>query len=214
MVPKSCLLPLLLAVIVHGLLLSACYDDPHKKYVLKPPVPANSASGEDLSFGDTVVAYLRGGAADSEFILGVEFAPGSSLPEMETIGDVEALLVILRDFPGVSVVIEGHTDSAGDPQKNLRLSQWRAQWVQNFLLDRGIAPQRVAAEGFGDTVPIADNSTQRGQEKNRRLVVRLEKGEAAAIGAGQKSATIRAGKEAAPEQKPRGALAGGSVETE
>ncbi|PCO05926.1 OmpA family protein [Microbulbifer flavimaris] len=157
------------------LFLVACYDDPHKKYTLEPSTPGELAGGSDLSFGDTVVRYLRGDSGEGEFVLGVDFDPGRSTPKMDTTADVEALLVIMRDFPTVTIVIEGHTDSQGEPEKNQRLSQWRAEWVKNFLVDRGIAPERVVAEGFGDTVPIADNSTQRGQEKNRRLVVRIEK---------------------------------------
>lgn len=164
--------------LIATLFLGACYDDPHKKYALEPPTPGEQVSVQDLSFGDTVVRYLRGESGESEFVLGVDFDPGRSSPKMDTTADVEALLVIMRDFPTVTIVIEGHTDSEGEPEKNQRLSQWRAEWVKNFLVDRGIAPERVVAEGFGDTVPIADNSTQRGQEKNRRLVVRIEKGSA------------------------------------
>ncbi|AOS96077.1 Outer membrane porin F precursor [Microbulbifer aggregans] len=171
MVPSRCSLLLIIS-----LLLAACYDDPHKKYALTPPEADRGQGEQSLTFGDAVVRYLRGGSEENEFLLTVDFEPGGSTPNMETIGDVEALLVILRDFPSVTIVIEGHTDSEGEPEKNQRLSQWRAEWVKNFLVDRGIESERVVAEGFGDTVPIADNSTPHGQEKNRRLVVRVEKG--------------------------------------
>ncbi|WP_237067708.1 OmpA family protein [Microbulbifer guangxiensis] len=199
MVPSRCS-PLLLII---SLSLAACYDDPHKKYALNPPGAAPVSDAAAQTFGDAVVRYLRGQVAENAFVLGVDFEPGSSTPKMHTIADVEALLVILRDFPTVTVVIEGHTDSEGEPEKNQRLSQWRAEWVRNFLLDRGIAPERVSAEGFGDTVPIADNSTPSGQQKNRRLVIRLHKGGVEPVQAQQETNPERNGSGAVGEQLSR-----------
>ena len=92
---------------------------------------------------------------------------------MNTLDDVEALLVIMRDFPNLKIVVEGHTDNAGDPAKNQKLSLWRASWVKQFLLERGISAERVEAEGVGDADPIADNNTEMGRAQNRRLVVRI-----------------------------------------
>ncbi|MFI2812229.1 MULTISPECIES: OmpA family protein [Microbulbifer] len=170
--------------LVSGLLvtvsLPACYDDPNKKYALEPLPNVKEGAAEQLArkanpFGDAMVRYLRGKPREdgNEFILGVRFEPGGFAPRMDSIGDVEALLVIMRDYPAMRIVIEGHTDNEGDPEKNRRLSQVRADWVRQFLLERGIDAERVAAEGFGDTVPIADNSTPAGQKKNRRLVIRV-----------------------------------------
>ncbi|MCX2782093.1 OmpA family protein [Microbulbifer thermotolerans] len=157
------------------LALVACHD-PHKKYALTPLVEERGSGGEVAApFAEQLVRYLRGvpRAQGNEFILQVRYAPGGFAPLMDSIGDIEALLVIMRDFPALRIVIEGHTDSEGDPEKNLKLSQWRADWVRHFLLERGIAEERVQAEGFGDSRPIADNSTPEGQAKNRRLVIRL-----------------------------------------
>ncbi|WP_346837959.1 OmpA family protein [Microbulbifer sp. SAOS-129_SWC] len=178
----SCLLLLSSVLLFCGLLLSGCFD-PHKQYTNYPLNPlARIADGPDeqaarraAPFGDAMVRYLRGKArrGGDEFVLRVDFEPGGFAPEMDSIGDVEALLVIMRDFPRLRIAIEGHTDSAGDAQKNLKLSQWRADWVRSFLVERGIDAARIEAEGFGDTQPIADNSTPAGQEKNRRLVVRV-----------------------------------------
>jgi len=165
--------------LLSAVLLSGCYD-PQKKYTLNPL--ARVSAGEDekaarraAPFADSLVRYLRGQVrrGGDEFVLRVDFAPGGFAPEMNSIGDIEALLVIMRDFPRLRVAVEGHTDNAGDADKNLKLSQWRADWVRSFLVERGIDAGRVAAEGFGDTRPVADNGTPAGQEQNRRLVVRV-----------------------------------------
>lgn len=179
------------AALCLSLALGGCHD-PHKKYVLDVPEVQNGdgerAAREAAPFADELVRYLRGqprndtdsrgntgGSNESpnEFILRVEYAPGGFAPRIDSIGDLEALLVILRDFPSLNIAIEGHTDTEGEPEKNLKLSQWRADWVRSFLLERGIDPERVEAEGFGDSRPIATGDTPEAHEKNRRLVVRI-----------------------------------------
>lgn len=164
---------------VAALFLAGC-PDPMKKYTLDPRALVANGLDEQSAraaapFGDELVRYLLGKprSGGDEFILRVDFEPGGFAPVMDTIGDVEALLIVMRDFPSLEISIEGHTDNAGDAQKNQKLSQWRANWVKQFLLERGIADNRITAEGLGDSDPIADNATERGREKNRRLVVRI-----------------------------------------
>jgi outer membrane protein OmpA-like peptidoglycan-associated protein len=164
------------------LLLAGCYD-PHKKYTLDAATAlaeggSEMAAREAAPFADGLVRYLRSDKGKKrerggEFVLRVEFEPGGFAPRMDTLADIEALLVIMRDFPSLHVTLEGHTDNDGDPQKNQKLSESRANWVRHFLLERGIAAERVEAAGFGDSHPIADNSTPAGQKQNRRLVLRV-----------------------------------------
>lgn len=170
---------LVAGLLVLGLALGGCYD-PHKKYILNPLERVAGGSDEMAArhaapFADELVRYLRGKPRKngSEFLLQVEFEPGGFAPVMNTIADIEALLVVMRDFPDLRIAIEGHTDNAGESEKNLKLSQWRADWVRRFLLERGIPAERVQAQGFGDSQPIADNSTPEGQQQNRRLVIRV-----------------------------------------
>ncbi len=165
--------------VLSTLILTGC-PDPTKKYTLDPRDLVSNGLGEQSArtaapFGDDMVRYLMGQERDEgdTFILGVDFEPGAFAPKMESLQDIEALLVIMRDFPALKIVVEGHTDNAGDAKKNRKLSQWRANWVRQFLLERGIDSARVEAAGLGDSDPIADNDTQRGREKNRRLVVRV-----------------------------------------
>ena len=170
---------LLAAMIIPSLFLTGC-PDPTKKYTLDPRELVSNGLGEIAArqaapFGDDMVRYLMGQARENgeTFLLRVDFEPGGFAPNMETLGDVEALLVIMRDFPALKIAVEGHTDNAGDPEKNRKLSQWRADWVKQFLLERGIGAERVEAAGLGDSDPVADNATQKGREQNRRLVVRV-----------------------------------------
>jgi outer membrane protein OmpA-like peptidoglycan-associated protein len=67
------------------------------------------------------------------------------------------------------IQVEGHTDSVGGDAYNLKLSQNRADSVRTFLISQGISSGSVAAEGFGKTRPVADNSSAAGRQQNRRV---------------------------------------------
>ncbi|MCX8072241.1 MAG: OmpA family protein [Candidatus Binatia bacterium] len=76
---------------------------------------------------------------------------------------------ILRDEPEIRVRAEGHTDSVGSEDYNLRLSQRRAEAVRTYLIGKGIAPQRIEAVSFGESRPVASNDTPEGRAQNRRV---------------------------------------------
>jgi outer membrane protein OmpA-like peptidoglycan-associated protein len=73
-----------------------------------------------------------------------------------------------------SIAVVGHTDSRGSDEANMKLSQSRAEAVRSYLTTQGIDPGRVAAQGAGETQPIADNATPEGQANNRRVEIILE----------------------------------------
>lgn len=87
--------------------------------------------------------------------------------------DKERLAVVgtfLTKYPDTTAVIEGHTDNVGSPESNMKLSQRRAQSVVSYLVDTfHIAPSRLTAVGFGETRPLADNHTEEGKRRNRRI---------------------------------------------
>lgn len=84
--------------------------------------------------------------------------------------ELKMLADFLKEFPEAKGIIEGHTDSVGDKASNMKLSQKRADSVRSYLIDNfGIAPDRIAAKGYGPTKPIADNKTKQGKAKNRRI---------------------------------------------
>jgi outer membrane protein OmpA-like peptidoglycan-associated protein len=87
--------------------------------------------------------------------------------------DVEFNLVkiatILNQFGEMKVVIEGHTDAVGTEEYNLGLSQRRAQAVHDFLVSQDVDAGRLSWEGYGESRPVADNETDEGRQKNRRV---------------------------------------------
>jgi OmpA-OmpF porin, OOP family len=80
---------------------------------------------------------------------------------------------ILKAFPQVRVRIGGYTDNTGDPAANLRLSEERANNVMDELVKLGIDPARMSARGYGGQDPVADNSTEEGRQRNRRISLRV-----------------------------------------
>ncbi|MDO8834190.1 MAG: OmpA family protein, partial [Vicinamibacterales bacterium] len=84
----------------------------------------------------------------------------------QTLDTAAAALTTASDL---RIEIGGHTDNVGTPEANLRLSQERAQAVMAALVKRGIAPARLTAKGYGQTAPVADNRTEDGRGKNRRV---------------------------------------------
>jgi len=72
-------------------------------------------------------------------------------------------------------VIHGHTDNVGDPEANKRLAQKRANAVKKYLVEQGVDPAKLEIIAEGEGNPIADNDTEEGREKNRRVEVLLLK---------------------------------------
>jgi outer membrane protein OmpA-like peptidoglycan-associated protein len=80
------------------------------------------------------------------------------------------IVQVIKDNPHIKkIAIEGHASSDGDDNFNLRLSDSRSKAVMKYLVDKGISESMLTAKGFGETKPIADNETEEGREKNRRV---------------------------------------------
>lgn len=89
------------------------------------------------------------------------------LPESQP--QIEQVVRLLQDDPGLKLAINGHTDNTGDARHNQALSEGRAAAVVAALTASGIDAARLSAAGFGDTRPVADNSSEEGKAKNRRV---------------------------------------------
>lgn len=87
--------------------------------------------------------------------------------------DVEQLGNILVRYEKTSVLISGHTDSTGSESLNQTLSVNRAGAVKNILLATGVKESRITVVGFGESRPIADNSTDYGRQVNRRVAIKV-----------------------------------------
>jgi outer membrane protein OmpA-like peptidoglycan-associated protein len=92
---------------------------------------------------------------------------------------IAKLAGILLILPELNLRVEGHTDSTGDPDYNLKLSEKRADSVRDFLARQGIGAERMVAVGYGLTRPAADNSTKEGRAKNRRVEIVIAEGRVA-----------------------------------
>ncbi len=107
----------------------------------------------------------------ASFELQVNFDFDESLIRDEYIAEIEDLADFMREYDGVMLQLEGHTDNVGTPLYNLDLSQRRADAVRDMLIeDFGISPGRITTQGFGEQLPVADNDTEAGREANRRVV--------------------------------------------
>ena len=86
---------------------------------------------------------------------------------------LDAAVSVLKKFESVKVEISGHTDSTGKREHNVDLSQRRAAAVKKYLVDAGIAADRIETRGAGPDEPIADNKSKAGKAKNRRIEFKL-----------------------------------------
>jgi outer membrane protein OmpA-like peptidoglycan-associated protein len=107
---------------------------------------------------------------------GAHFSFDSAVMTQETRRQIDRFVDDLRDVDDVLLVVVGHTDSTGSAEYNFELGQKRATGVARYLISRkGMAPLRVMAVSYGANAPLADNSTQAGRRKNRRIEILVYK---------------------------------------
>ncbi|WP_422858728.1 DUF5723 family protein [Flagellimonas sp. S174] len=103
------------------------------------------------------------------------FDTGKATIRTESVATIVDIIQILNEYPSAIFTVEGHTDSVGSSSSNQKLSEARANSVRTFLIDKGIASNRLKAIGFGEEKPIASNSTRSGRKQNRRVEINLTK---------------------------------------
>ncbi|MEL7425606.1 MAG: OmpA family protein [Bacteroidota bacterium] len=135
-------------------------DEPYSLDIELQPVPT-----KDLAIGEGRTPIV---------LRNVLFATGSAelLPISEP--ELNRLVSLLEEFPELRIKINGHTDSIGDDASNLQLSEARAKAVLDYLVQKGIAAERLRSEGFGETRPVADNESEEGRRLNRRTEFEVE----------------------------------------
>lgn len=102
------------------------------------------------------------------------FETGSDVIQTQSHDLLAEIATLLVSEPRVrSVEIQGHTDAEGSDEMNLDLSRRRAEAVRSFLMRQGVEGGRLSARGFGEQVPIADNETEVGRARNRRVEFRI-----------------------------------------
>jgi outer membrane protein OmpA-like peptidoglycan-associated protein len=152
---------------------------PAGKYAVKAAAPNYKADTKD-------VVIENGKATDIRFELSgfdkiqitrekieikekIRFANGKDTILFDSYPLLDEIAQAIKDSPKMQISIEGHTDSNGSDSFNLKLSQKRADAVRDYIIARGVEPDRLKAVGYGETKPLAPNDTEEGREKNRRV---------------------------------------------
>ncbi|WP_425878350.1 OmpA family protein [Acinetobacter sp. TWP2-2-3] len=99
----------------------------------------------------------------------IEFESGSAVLATSGIQILDEMVSALNKVSGKKIRIIGHTDSSGDTNQNLMLSQQRAQAVKAYLIAKNIPSHLLSTEGLGSSKPVAENTTAEGRKKNRRI---------------------------------------------
>jgi outer membrane protein OmpA-like peptidoglycan-associated protein len=105
----------------------------------------------------------------------LEFATGKDIIKPVSLPSLNDLAKLMKEHAADwTLKLSGHTDNQGDAAKNLLLSEKRSKAVKKYLVSKGVKADKVIAEWFGQTVPIADNTTPEGRQKNRRVEMKVE----------------------------------------
>jgi len=127
-----------------------------------PETPAGVTVGAD---GCPTAAEMKA----SMVLKGVRFKTGSAELDPSSTTVLDEVAASLKAWPGVRVEIQGHTDNVGATEPNRDLSSRRAESVRQYLISTGIDGARLTAVGYGEDLPVADNTTEAGRAANRRV---------------------------------------------
>lgn len=131
---------------------------------------------DELIIFDPLLAAEESATAFQSQLKGIDFSAlafeqGSASLRPQSQPALNALIQLLLRHPEQRIRVAGHTDNTGRPAVNLRISRERADAVAGYLTSRGATTSQVIARGFGATRPIADNSTDVGRARNRRIEI-------------------------------------------
>lgn len=161
-----------------------------QKYSMRAVAPDFIAEGENIDLTDSTTA--GGGKNYKEItnkslkLIPIEegqivrlnnifFAFGKATLSKESFPELDRIAITMNDNKKLFIEIGGHTDNIGGNEANLKLSQDRADAVSEYLIGKGIEPDRVASKGYGETKPVAKNDTPEGQQTNRRVEFKILK---------------------------------------
>jgi len=141
------------------------YTQPFRQRSVKHVPPRQTGRHRVLVHLDSL--HLREG--DMLSFCNIEFEFNRDEVRQEYVPLLNETVRLFEKYPGMVVEIRGHADSRGEQSYNQMLSERRARSVRNFLLATGVAAARMRAVGFGERYPIADESTEEGRARNRRV---------------------------------------------
>jgi OOP family OmpA-OmpF porin len=117
-----------------------------------------------------------GSDGEVELLQPIEFETGRAVIKPGSYPILDEVVTLMKARPGIKMGVYGHTDSRGIAAMNMKLSGERAAAVMGYLVSHGIAKTRLESQGFGQTKPIADNNTDAGRAKNRRVEFKILSG--------------------------------------
>ncbi|OIQ36015.1 MAG: hypothetical protein BM555_03580 [Crocinitomix sp. MedPE-SWsnd] len=103
----------------------------------------------------------------------LNFATNKSDIKTNSFKVLDELVDYLKLKPEVKIRIDGHTDNVGEESANLTLSKNRANSVKKYLISKGISASRLSTKGFGESAPVAENTTENGKAQNRRTEIQI-----------------------------------------
>jgi len=106
---------------------------------------------------------------DGHIALYINFDTGKSIVRDESKPIIEQIVQMMKQNPDLKIGVEGHTDNVGSPASNKTLSEARAKAVVSAIVGQGISADRLSPAGYGQDKPVADNNTEEGRAKNRRV---------------------------------------------
>lgn len=107
-------------------------------------------------------------------IKGITFDTNKATIRKTSFPVLDEAVSVLKEYPDLKLIIRGHTDNRGKREKNLTLSQQRADAVRDYMVGKGIDASRLKTEGLGPDEPVADNKTEAGRSQNRRIEFKLD----------------------------------------
>lgn len=147
-----------------NLIESASFDKPFVLDISLQPIPGAAAAGGDS--GKPAATPPPG--AQPVALRNVFFETGSAALLPSSTAELDRLVGLLQENPALNIQINGHTDNVGDDNSNLNLSENRAKAVRDYLVQKGVAGERLHFKGFGESKPIDTNDTPAGRSRNRR----------------------------------------------
>jgi len=102
---------------------------------------------------------------------GILFGVDSYALKPDAQEELKSMANVLNNYPDTKIKVDGHTDSTGSESYNQSLSERRAKSVSGYLRSLGISIDRITEQGFGESIPVADNNTVEGRSLNRRVEI-------------------------------------------
>jgi len=148
-----------------------------KEQLILSTVDAKKASAQQqLATMQQRVVSMEESKAEQEILLAfgkIEFITGTADLVPGAVSGIELLAEYMTTHPTKTIALSGHTDSSGSAERNMELSQQRADFIRDVLVSKGVSAKRISAIGYGQSQPAVSNATRAGRQQNRRIEIKF-----------------------------------------